>query len=271
MKNSDDYSEATRVIKLWDVATGELKATLSGHTKKIKNIVFSPDGKSLASASNDGTVRLWDSATGEHKVTLTGHAGGVLSFSPDGSKLASAVGELIRLWDVATNSLALTFAAHANSIDTLIYSPDGKRVATRGGDNNVCLWDANTGEFLNILKGDTTTDVSSIDFLKDGKTLAIASSDGTVRLWNADATEKIKTFKWDKPLDTALCSPVGRTYACAGDDGAVLLFDANTGELLHALKVPNGGRVSDLRYSPDGETLAASDGRDICFLQCEHG
>ena len=270
-ENSDDYSEATRVIKLWDVATGELKATLSGHTKKIKNIVFSPDGKSLASASNDGTVRLWDSATGDHKATLTGYAGGVLSFSPDGSKLASAVGELIRLWDVATNTLALTFAAHANSIDTLIYSPDGKRLSTRGGDNNVCLWDANTGEFLNILKGDTTTDVSSIDFLKDGKTLAIASSDGTVRLWNADATEKTKTFKWDKPLDTALCSPAGRTYACAGDDGAVLLFDANTGELLHALKVPNGGQVSDLRYSPDGETLAASDGRDICFYSVNTG
>ena len=276
----DDYPgspTATPAIKLWDVATGELKATLSRHTKRNKNIVFSPDGKSLASADDNNTIRLWDSVTGEHKLTLTGHKGGLLSFSPDGSKLASAGEEVIRLWDVVTGELELTFAAHANSIDTLIYSPDGKCIATRGGDNNVCLWDANTGEFLNMLKGDNATDVSSIDFLKDGRTLVITGSDGsdgTVRLWNADTVVGAisrSRFLWDKPLDTALCSPAGKTYACDDDEGAVLLFDADTGELLHALDRPKGGYVNNLRYSPDGQTLAVSSGLALYFWDVDTG
>ncbi len=269
-----DDPEAPPAIKLWDVATGDLKSTLPGSNKRNRNLIFSPDGKSLAGAGEDRTIRLWDSATGEHKTTFTGYRGGELSFSPDGSQLASAGDEVIRLWDVVTSELQLTFAAHANSIDSLIYSPDGKRIATHGGDNNVCLWDANTGEFLHILKDNSPTNVSSIDFLKDNKTLVIASSgesDGTVRLWNANTTEEIETFTWDKPLESVLCSPMGRTYACDDNKGTVLLFDANTGTLLHTLDMPGRKSVNDLRYSPDGQTLAVSSGSEIYFYSVNTG
>ena len=69
-------------------------------------MAFSPDGKTLASGSNDGTVRLWDVATGRPiGEPLTGHTGLVYSvaFSPDGKTLASGSGDgTVRLWDVAT-------------------------------------------------------------------------------------------------------------------------------------------------------------------------
>ena len=79
-------------VRLWDVTTGQVKTTLTGHTDDVYSVVYSPDGQTLASASVDNTVRLWDVTTGQVKTTLTGHTANVISvvYSPDGMTLASA-------------------------------------------------------------------------------------------------------------------------------------------------------------------------------------
>ena len=79
-------------VRLWDVATGAQKGTLTGHTRVIVGVTFSPDGKTFASWSSDGTVRLWNTATWELEQTLVGHTDGIYSvvFSPDGRRLASS-------------------------------------------------------------------------------------------------------------------------------------------------------------------------------------
>jgi WD40 repeat protein len=95
--------EGVATIKLWDVSSGKNTATLTGHDARINSIAFSPDGKTLASASNDKTIKLWDIATGKNTVTLKRHTGSVksLAFSPDGKILASAGDDkTIRLWNV---------------------------------------------------------------------------------------------------------------------------------------------------------------------------
>jgi WD40 repeat protein len=89
-------------IIIWDLATGETKYTLEGHTLMVNSLCFSPDGSRLASGSNDGTIKLWDMQTGEEVLTLRGHKSGVLSlaFSPDGHRIASgSIDWTAKVWD----------------------------------------------------------------------------------------------------------------------------------------------------------------------------
>ena len=91
-------------MRLWSTETGENIKTLTGHTSGVSSVAFSPDGETLASGSQDGTVRFWDAQTGENIKTLTGYSVSV-AFSPDGETLASGSTDgTILLWEVPPNT-----------------------------------------------------------------------------------------------------------------------------------------------------------------------
>jgi RND family efflux transporter MFP subunit len=143
-------------IQVNDIASGKLVQTLEGHTGVVANLAFSPDGKSLVSWGSNlrkdeartglGEIRFWDLTTGRNIRTVLGTATGEKGmFSPDRKTLAWIDGKSVILWDVATAKEIATFQGHTNVVRAVVFSPDGKTLATAGLDNTIKLWDVPSG------------------------------------------------------------------------------------------------------------------------------
>jgi WD40 repeat protein len=230
------------------------------HPSEVNEVSFSPDGKTLASGSEDKTVKLWDVETGKELKTLKGHQDSVnsVSFPPDGKTLASASRDkTVKLWDVVTGKELKTLNGHQSAVNSVSYSPDGKTLASASRDNTVKLWDVVTGKELKTLNGHQDQ-VWSVSFSPDGKTLASASWDNTVKLWDVGTGKELKTLKgYQSWVNSVSYSPDGETLASGSGDGTVKLWDVGTGKELKTLQVHQYS-VRSVSFSPDGKTLASA-------------
>jgi WD40 repeat protein/serine/threonine protein kinase len=243
----------------WQRMTHRELLALKGDTSQAHCIVYSPDGRRLASAGHDGIVRVWDAAGGQELLTLRGHTGKVwgVAFSPDGRWVASA-GEdsKVRLWDGVSGQEIGALTGHASPITALAYSPDGKRLAavTAGRERIVLVWDVSSGRQVLKLEGHTNF-VWGVAFSPDGRRLASAClQDGTVRVWDAIAGgPELLTLNWGYVRGVAF-SPDGRRVAAGGSRG-VRIWDAINGQELLTI---NAGLVPGVAFSPDGRRLASA-------------
>jgi serine/threonine protein kinase/DNA-binding beta-propeller fold protein YncE len=248
-------------VKLWDLRTRSVRATLPGHGMAVWAAAFSRDGKLLVTASDDNTARVWDAATSKTVKTLkTTAAVRAAVFGPLGATLYTGDrGGNVRVWDLATGGELRSWRA-PGAMYTLALSPDGKTVATAGAASRVRLWDAATGQERLSLDGHAGP-VYGLAYRPDGKVLASAGWDRVIRLWDAGSGELVGSWGGHRSEIWAVdFAPDGKTLASAGQDGTVRVWDAETGRQLASFR-GHDTTVHSVVFSRDGARIA-SGGRD---------
>jgi WD40 repeat protein/cellulose biosynthesis protein BcsQ len=262
-------------IKFWDIVSGKLSLTLTGHDGAVSSIAVGPadvDRKAVlvASGGQDKSVRLWgvfdDSSESQ---SLTGHAAAVsaVALSPDSRYIASGSWDKsIKIWDVETGQVVETLLGHDRMVTAVAFafgsgaadlqSKQSLVLASASWDGTVKLWNLGTGWAQGNLEGHEG-DVTCVALSPDGRSVASGGIDQTIRFWDVTTGQQWALRRGhEAEITAAVYFPTGQMLATADWNGSIRLWNAKDGEHIRSL----GGHrepVVALTVSPDGAVLAS--------------
>jgi WD40 repeat protein len=267
-------------VRVWREDGHLLHLSWQAHSDTTDTLAFSPDERTLATGSWDGTVKLWDLEqgallwTGQHKDIIR-----AVAFSPTGRLLATGSDDgFILLWNPASGALVQKVTDEYGAIYTLAWSPDEHLLASGGMENKIHLWqiqDTQLVTCVQVLSGHTNW-IFGLAFAPDGATLASSSWDKTVKLWNVASGSLLHTLTGHTArVHVVAWSPDGRTIASAGFDEFILLWDVEQGSY-RAMLHDHASMIYTLAFTPDSRRLlsGSEDGTlgvwDVEKGQCVH-
>lgn len=250
-------------VWIYDALTGTEQALLTDkNDRAVYNVVYSPDGRTIAVTGISMKVQLWDTQTQTLRGTLKGelHYISYVNFSPDGETIALAdYSGTTQLWDAITMEVKCTLENSSGITGEegmllffTVFSPNGNMFAIGSEDGTVRLWDTTTGDQKHTLSGSITS-ADSFSFSPDGNTLAARSFSDSVWFWDTTTGRKKATLENTGSNPSIAYSPDGKTLTTTIGN-RVQLWDAATNMLKNTYKHTN--TVHGIEYSPNGNTLA---------------
>ena len=213
-------------VQIWGVKENTSVAKLQGRAAPVR-LVFSVDGKQLASIDKDLGVMLWDIERQKIIFDLpkAKHEILALAFSPNGRVLAAADTEGgIQYWDLVGGKELAYALAQNKAVNAIAYSPDGKWLASGGDGHFLKLWDAGLGRNDRVLSG-APEEVNALMFTPDSRWLLLGGKSGAVEIWDIEkgqATHRLEGH--DHAVTVLTLSPDGAYLASAGDDNKILVW-----------------------------------------------
>jgi WD40 repeat protein len=231
------------IANVWDLTSGQERATLNAHAADIGSLAFSPDGKTLATGADDGMVVVWDVSTGQRMDRKRyGYPVVSVAYSPNGKSLVvGGESAMVQVWDTASGNVPLVLQErdYWDWVISLTFSPDGRTLAVGNCSGRIKLYDTATWALRTSLRGHMD-ELRGLVFFPDGKTLVSGGSDRTVKLWDVETGQERITLIQPvgrlafpvgdirNKLTAVAVSPDANTLASASVDGVVKLWRAAT-------------------------------------------
>ncbi len=263
LRISETSGDVDTTVRIWDIETGEVIQTLSGHTDTVDSVKFTQDGAYLLSASWDGTIKQWDVITGQLLQTYEGHDGKVymIDLLANGEEFISASADgTLKRWNIDSGEVLSTYSGHDGEVNGIDVNTDGSLMVSASADQTLRLWDIATGDEIRQYLGHESS-VNEVQFSHAGDFIISTSWDDTVRMWDTETGEEIRqfightgnTFGIDITEDDSI-------LLTTSSDTSVRMWDIASGEELNRFDQHNDW-VQEVVFSPD-ETFAISAGQD---------
>jgi WD40 repeat protein/serine/threonine protein kinase len=213
-----------RSVRICDVVSGKLGDAIRGHEAALTSMVWSPDGKTIATGYEDHKVRLWDVARREAIGTPWEHPAAVsaVTFSSDGRRVAAGTKDgTVHVWDVTTGKRLFVIPSDGKAVDALGFAPEGGALAVGYHDGGIRIFAPDTTVARQTLAGHCRT-VSALRYLPDGSRLVSGSADNTVRIWDAATGRLVLSLReHGKPVLGVAAGGSTPRIVSASDDGTV--------------------------------------------------
>jgi len=245
---------------LWDVQENAGRTVLAAHTDSVLAACFSPDGRRLVSGSADRTVRVWDVETGKVLATFPhDEIVGCVALNREGLLATAAHDAAVRLWDLSSGVPKGAIRNLDARLNSMCFSPDGKRLFTATHDGTVQSWDASSQRSIRTFAHQLEL-VSSVSVSPDGKLLAAGGKvSHSILLWDTETGLPLEALTGhESPVRCVQFSASGRLLASASDDQSVRLWDLSPRRCIAAFRGSHA-RIFGVCFSPDDSMMASGD------------